>query len=65
MLTPKGFKESRSSRLDKQSGLQVLKSPGYTILEADSLDAATQLARGCPLLQSGRQITVLDTFSAM
>lgn len=38
---------------------------GYTILEAESLDAATQLAKGWPLLQSGRQITVCETFSAI
>jgi hypothetical protein len=37
---------------------------GYTILQADTLAAATELARGCPLLQSGRQITVLEAFTA-
>jgi hypothetical protein len=36
---------------------------GYSILEADSLDVATELASSCPLLQSGRQISVYELFS--
>ena len=32
---------------------------GYTILKADSLDAATTLAKGCPVLQGGANIMVL------
>lgn len=36
---------------------------GYTMIQADSLDAAAELARGCPLLEHGREINVFETFA--
>lgn len=33
---------------------------GYTIVTADSLDAATTLAKGSPILQGGGSITVYE-----
>ena len=38
---------------------------GYSILKADSLDAAVALAKGCPVLQGGASIQVVETFEAM
>ena len=38
---------------------------GYTIISADSLDGAVELARGCPVLQGGGQITVYEAFDVM
>jgi YCII-related domain len=38
---------------------------GYTILQADTLDAATELARGCPILADGGTVEVYETFQAM
>jgi hypothetical protein len=38
---------------------------GYSILEADSLAAATDLAKGCPVLSGGASIGVYETFEAM
>ena len=38
---------------------------GYSILKADSLDAAVALAKGCPVLQGGASIQVMETFEAM
>ena len=38
---------------------------GYSILKADSLDAAVALAKGCPVLQAGASIQVVETFNAM
>jgi len=38
---------------------------GYTIIKADSLDAAVEMARGCPVLQGGGQISVYETFPVM
>lgn len=38
---------------------------GYTIVSADSLDAAAALAAGCPVLQGGASITVHETFEVM
>jgi hypothetical protein len=34
---------------------------GYTIVTADSLDAATALAKGSPVLQGGGRVTVYET----
>ena len=38
---------------------------GYTILQADSLDSATEMAQSCPVLQGGSDITVFETFNVM
>jgi hypothetical protein len=38
---------------------------GYSILKADSLDAAVNLAKGCPVLTGGSSIQVVETFAAM
>jgi len=38
---------------------------GYSILKADSLNAAAELAKGCPLLTSGGKITVYEVTPAM
>ena len=38
---------------------------GYSIIQADSLDAAVELAKGCPVLLGGAQITVFETFQVM
>jgi hypothetical protein len=38
---------------------------GYSIIKADSLGAAVEMSRGCPILQSGGQISVYETFPVM
>jgi hypothetical protein len=38
---------------------------GYSVIKADSMDAAVQKAKGCPILQSGGSIEVCETFDAM
>ncbi len=38
---------------------------GYSIIKADSLNAAVEMARGCPVLHGGGQITVYETFPVM
>ena len=38
---------------------------GYTVIAADSLNAAVEMAKGCPVLQGGAQITVYETFNVM
>ena len=38
---------------------------GYSVIKADSLDAAIQLAKGCPIIQDGGSVEVCETFSAM
>ena len=41
------------------------RATGYSILEAGSLDKATKMAKGCPILKSDGQIAVYETFSMM
>ncbi|MEO8469318.1 MAG: YciI family protein [Chloroflexota bacterium] len=38
---------------------------GYSIIKADSLDAAVELAKGCPVLAGGASVQVVETFNAM
>jgi hypothetical protein len=38
---------------------------GYTILEAESLDKAAKMAQSCPILTSGGEISVYETFNVM
>jgi len=38
---------------------------GYSILKAESLDAAVELAKGCPVLSDGSTVQVVETFEAM
>ena len=40
-------------------------SSGYTIVEADSLDAAAEMARGCPILMNGGEVSVFETIEVM
>jgi hypothetical protein len=35
---------------------------GYTVISADSLEAATQRAKGCPHLDAGGRVDVYETF---
>jgi hypothetical protein len=38
---------------------------GYTIIAAESLDGAIEMAKGCPILDGGGSIEVCETFSMM
>src|SRR4029077_20199071 len=38
---------------------------GYSILKADSLNSAADLAKGCPVLKSGGKVTVYEITPAM
>lgn len=38
---------------------------GYSIIKADSLDAAVKMAQGCPVFQGGAKISVYETFAVM
>jgi len=38
---------------------------GYSILEADSLERAVELSKGCPVLQGGATVEVAETFDVM
>ena len=38
---------------------------GYTILQADSMDQAVEMAKACPVLAGGASIQVAETFDVM
>jgi len=38
---------------------------GYSIIAADSLESAVQMAKSCPVLQGGAKISVFETFHVM
>ncbi len=38
---------------------------GYTVIKADSLNAAAELAKGCPVFQGGGKLTVYETSDMM
>jgi hypothetical protein len=38
---------------------------GYSIIKADSLDAAVEASKGCPVLAGGASVVVSETFAAM
>jgi hypothetical protein len=38
---------------------------GYSIVSADSLDAAIALVQGCPILAAGGSVEVCETFDVM
>ena len=38
---------------------------GYSIIKADSLNAAVEMAKGCPVFLGGGQISVYETFPVM
>jgi hypothetical protein len=46
-------------------GSSGMPATGYSIITADSLDAAVETAKGCPVLQGGAGITVFETFAVM
>ena len=48
-----------SDGVKKDSGAGAL--TGYSIISAESLDAATGLAGGCPVLTSGGSVAVYET----
>jgi hypothetical protein len=46
-------------------GAEGTPATGYSILAADSLDAAVGMAKGCPTLQAGGRISVYEIFPVM
>ncbi|HEV2975028.1 MAG TPA: hypothetical protein VGX69_08540 [Solirubrobacteraceae bacterium] len=38
---------------------------GYSVIKSDSLDAAAELAKGCPVLSGGGSVDVYETIAVM
>jgi hypothetical protein len=60
-----GASKTISSAGEVQDGPNGQALSGYSILDAPSLDAATEMAKGCPVLGGGATVTVFETFDAM
>jgi hypothetical protein len=43
----------------------IADASGYSVIQADSLDSAVDLAKGCPVTMGGASISVYETFSVM
>jgi hypothetical protein len=61
---PFGDSKTVSSDGSSKDGGQSALS-GYTIVDADSLSAAADLAKGCPVLASGGSVEVYETLDVM
>jgi len=62
-FTPMARTVSSSGQIS--NGANGTMASGYTILKADSLDAAAGMAKGCPVLKTGGDVTVYETFNVM
>jgi hypothetical protein len=62
-FTPMAKRIARNGRVSKVGAGAM--ATGYTILSADSLDAAVEMAKDCPVLRGGSNIAVYETFSVM
>jgi len=65
MGNPFGAKAKNLANGSVHDGAVGTPATGYSIVKADSLDAATELAKGCPVLRSGGKITVYEVTPAM
>ena len=48
-----------------RDGSAVGMASGYTVLEAASFDEAVEMAKGCPVLEGGADISIFETFDVM
>lgn len=62
---PFGPKSKSLSNGTVDDGAVGTAATGYSILKADSLGAAAELAQGCPHLRAGGKITVYEVTPAM
>jgi hypothetical protein len=60
-----GQAKTISSDGSVSDGSELGMASGYSIIKADSLDEAVAKAKGCPVLQGGTKIVVLETFNVM
>ena len=54
-----------SSSGDVSEGSKDPLVTGYTVLLADSMEAAVAMAKKCPVLDGGAEITVFESFDVM
>jgi hypothetical protein len=54
------FGASTAVKSDGSRGAATAALTGYSVLQADSIDAAADLAKGCPVLASGGTVEVYE-----
>jgi hypothetical protein len=59
------FGESAALASDGSAKAAEAGLTGYSILQADSLAAATDLAKGCPVLAHGGQVEIYEALDVM
>lgn len=57
--------QTKTINVDGSVSLDTSGPSGYSVLKAESLDEAVELAKGCPVLKGGASIQVVETFNAM
>lgn len=62
---PVGATSTIASNGSTSDGGGANPATGYSVIQADSMAAATELAKGCPILASGGSIELCETFNAM
>ncbi len=61
-----GNPASQTKHIGGDGSVRVESGPtGYSIIKADSIDAAVELAKGCPVLLGGNTVQVVETFETM
>lgn len=52
---------ARTISMDRSVSEGGIDASGYSVIKAASIDEATELAQGCPVLQGGAKITIFET----
>ena len=60
-----GAKDISASGQVSGGAMDMMGPTGYSVIKAESLDAAVAIAQRCPVLKSGAQITVYDPMPTM
>jgi hypothetical protein len=62
---PTSMAKTVSSDGSVSDGVSGTPVSGYTIISADTLAAAAEMAKGCPVLTDGGTVAVYETFDVM
>jgi len=53
----------RTIGMDRSVSSGGFDASGYSVIKANSIDEATEKAKGCPVLLGGAKITIYETFN--
>ncbi len=60
VFAPQGKRVSGAMNISAYDGMEANATSGYLIVKADTLDQATELVKGCPLLTEGGTVEVRE-----